>query len=314
MILLILSNLIKSQLNTNRYSNMLTYSEIFFFSIEGEAKYAGHPTIYLRLTGCNKTCAGFNNPTNVNPGSLSVLGFDPKQIKVIQDVPEISIGCDSIYSWDPQFEHLWKTQTADQIIDELEKLLPVGGWTHPKSHQNVIFSITGGEPLMNQKTLPELLLHPRMKGCKHILFETNGSVALSPKFQQTLKEWWQIDPYDRKITFSNSPKLSASGETWKSSIKPKAIYSQRMEFPNVELYLKFVCDAKDEHFDEVYKALDEYHNNGIPLNTPVYIMPMACTEGQQENIAKNVALMCMQYGFIYAHRIHCTVFSNAMGT
>lgn len=198
------------------------------------------------------------------------------------------------------------------MIDELEKLLPYG-WTHPVTKQNVIFSITGGEPLQNQKKLPELLLHPRMKGCKHILIETNGSVPVIPVFEKTLKDWWSQD-ISRIVTFSNSPKLSASGETWKSSVKPKAINSQRMEFPNVELYLKFVCDANVEHFDEVYKALEEYHNNGIPLNTPVYIMPMACTEGQQDDIAKNVALMCMQYGFIYTHRVHCTVFKNAMST
>ena len=264
------------------------------------------------MTGCNKTCAGFNNPDKVNPSSLSVLGFDPKRIQVIQDVPEIQYGCDSIWSWDPQFSHLWKTQSVDEIIDELEKLLP-HGWTHPKTHQNVIFSITGGEPLMNQKSLPELLLHPRMKDCKHILFETNGSVPIVPKFEKCLNEWWLNDT-SRIITFSNSPKLSASGETWKSSIKPKAIHTQQLYATETEIYLKFVCDAKTDHFEEVYKAVEEYHNNGIPQKTPVYIMPMACTEGQQENIAKKVALMCMEYGFIYAHRVHCTVFENAMST
>lgn len=228
-------------------------------------------------------------------------------------MPEITVGCDSIHSWHEDFSHLWTTATVDQVIDELENILPYG-WTHPVTKQNIIFSITGGEPLMHQKNLPELLLHPRMKDCKHILIETNGSVALTPRFQQSLKEWWQINPYDRNITFSNSPKLSASGETWKSSVKPKAIYSQRMEIPNVELYLKFVCDAKDEHFDEVVRALAEYHTNGVPITTPVYIMPMACTESQQTDIEKNVALMCMKYGFIYAHRVHVNVFKNAMGT
>lgn len=190
-------------------------------------------------------------------------------------------------------------------------MLPYG-WTHPVTKQNVIFSITGGEPLQNQKKLPELLLHPRMKGCKHILIETNGSVPVIPIFEKTLKDWWGQD-ISRIVTFSNSPKLSASGETWKSSVKPKAILTQ-FDLDEVDVYLKFVCDAKEEHFDEVVRALAEYHTNGVPITTPVYIMPMACTESQQTDIEKNVALMCMKYGFIYAHRVHVNVFKNAMGT
>lgn len=289
---------------------MLTYSELFF-SIEGEAKYTGHPTVYLRLTGCNKTCAGFNNPTNVDPGSLSVLGFDPKRIQVFQDIPEISIGCDSIYSWDPQFSHLWTTATVDQVIDELEKLLPYG-WTHPATKQNIILSITGGEPLQSQKALPELIDHPRLAKCKHILFETNGSVPIKDALSTSLTKWLKDDS-ERILTFSNSPKLSASGETWKSSVKPKAVLTQ-FGLGDVDAYLKFVCDAKEEHFDEVVRAMVEYHTNGVPITTPVYIMPMACTESQQTDIEKNVALMCMKYGFIYAHRVHVNVFKNAMGT
>ena len=40
------------------------WSEIFL-SIEGEAKYSGWPTVYIRFAGCNFECRGFNNPDNV---------------------------------------------------------------------------------------------------------------------------------------------------------------------------------------------------------------------------------------------------------
>lgn len=230
---------------------------------------------------------------------------------MIQDVPEISIGCDSIHSWHEDFSHLWTTASVDQVIDELEMLLPYG-WTHPVTKQNIILSVTGGEPLQSQKSLPELINHPRLAKCKHILFETNGSVPIKDALSTSLKNWLR-DDNERTLTFSNSPKLSASGETWKSSIKPKAILTQ-FDLDEVDVYLKFVCDAKEEHFEEVVRALNAYHTNGIPITTPVYIMPMACTEDQQTDIEMNVALMCMKYGFIYAHRVHVNVFKNAMGT
>lgn len=290
-----------------------------FISIEGEFSgstlrskgFAGTPTLYVRLTGCNKTCAGFNNPNNVDP--RNALTFDPKRIAVIQDIPEISIGCDSIYSWHEDFAHMWKSYTTDELIDQLEELLPNGVWTHPTSKMNYILSLTGGEPLMWQKQLPELINHPRMQGCKHILFETNGSVPLLKLFSECLTDWCKQDA-SRILTFSISPKLSASGETWKSSVKPKAIQTMLLPVDNLNLYFKFVCDAKDEHFEEVYRAMEEYWNAGISKDYGIGIMPVACTEDQQQTIAKNVALMCIKYGFSYSHRIQNTIFNNEIGT
>ena len=298
--------------------SIFSVSELFI-SIEGEFSgstalskgFAGTPTVYVRLTGCNKTCAGFNNPENLD--TRDALSFDPSRIAVVQDIPEIIYGCDSIYSWHPDFAHMWKSYTTDELIDQLELLLPNGKWTHPLSNMNYILSLTGGEPLMHQKQLSSLLIHPRMKECKHILFETNGSVPLIPAFKEVLINWCKEDA-TRLVTFSISPKLSASGETWKLSIRPKVINTMVLPVSNVNMYFKFVCDANEEHFEEVYKAMEEYWNNGISKDYGVGIMPVACTEEQQRTIARSVALMCIKYGFSYSHRIQNTIFNNEIGT
>ena len=138
--------------------SIFSVSELFI-SIEGEFSgsttlskgFAGTPTVYVRLTGCNKTCAGFNNPENLD--TRDALSFDPSRIAVVQDIPEIVYGCDSIYSWHTDFAHMWKSYTTDELIDQLELLLPNGKWTHPQSNMNYILSLTGGEPLMHQKQL-----------------------------------------------------------------------------------------------------------------------------------------------------------------
>jgi organic radical activating enzyme len=69
-----------------------------FFSIEGEAKYSGHPTVYIRFARCNFQCKGFGNPTNEDTTDVKVLGFNPKDYNTLETIPLIVKGCDSIYS------------------------------------------------------------------------------------------------------------------------------------------------------------------------------------------------------------------------
>lgn len=286
-----------------------------FISIEGEASHAGTPTVYVRFTKCNFECRGFHNP-EMNEITNEVLGFDPTKFIKVTDLPPIEIGCDSIYAWDDRFKHLWKKGDADALIDELEALLPLGRWIHPVTHQPVIFSLTGGEPTLRAKFIPELLNHPRMKDCRHILTETNCSVPLTDKFIVALTEWLGADP-QRRWTWSNSPKLACSGEQHDKAIRPDIAMKQYrllQDRPSqTEQYFKFVVDGTDESFDEIERVMAEYWAAGIPLSTQIHCMPMACVEDQQQAIAQIVADKCIQRGMRYCHRVHNTVYENAIG-
>lgn len=298
----------------------MKYVEIFR-SLEGEFSssttssrgFAGSSTIYIRTVGCNKTCSKFNNPNNVDPTSVEALGFDPKKIKLLEEIPLISIGCDSLYSWHDSFSHIWKEATLDQIIDEFEKLLPQGVWSHPVTGMPTICSITGGEPLAFwQQEVLELITHQRMKDCKHFLIETNSSVRLKPWFIAKVNEWL-LEDKSRMITFSNSPKLSASGEKWNTSIKPKCVLDQ-MQVEGANIYFKFVCDDSDSGFQEVHKAMNEYWSAGVPKTIGVSVMPMACTTEQQQQIARGVADKCIEYGFGFCLRLQNVLWGNGVGT
>lgn len=307
-----------------------TYSEIFR-SIEGEGPYTGKPTIYCRFSNCNFTCKGFNNPDNLDTESDKVLGFDPSKYNRVGDIPvAIEHGCDTVYSWSRRFRHMWQTVTTDELIDELEKLLPKNSkgepcWIHPTTGAEYMFSITGGEPTLLQKTLPDLIHHPRMKDCRHMLVETNCSLDIRKTFSDSIAKWLNEHP-NRKWTWSNSPKLSISGEAWEEAIRPNVFVEQldaidRLETAylsdtiQLEQYLKFVCDDSDEMFDEVARAVNRYSE---ALEAPVsgntvYIMPMACTGEQQTKIAMNVAEKCLDKGYTYCHRVHNDVYANAIG-
>ena len=284
------------------------WSEVFT-SIEGEGPYSGHPVTYVRFTKCNFECRGFNNPDNVEITN-EVLGFDPTEYNTLQDLPPIEIGCDSIYSWDNRFSFMWHEGDELVLAKEVYQALPNQMLINPETGLRTILSITGGEPTLRQKTIPLFLETPHLKCLRHILIETNGSVPLTDDFIDYLKEWTAAIP-GRLVTWSNSPKLSASGEPWEAAIKPEVLIQQA----NVgEQYLKFVCGPSERDFDEVERAVKTYTRAGVPPSIPVYIMPMCCVTDQQDNIAADVAAMCIDRGYIYCHRIHLDVFNNAIGT
>ena len=286
-----------------------------FLSIEGEAKYTGHPTMYIRFSRCNFACPLFNNtPNNITPDGYAPLGFEPKDYKTLQDLPLITKGCDSQYAVHPNFAHMWHKGDENTLADEVMGLLPHNAWINPKTGHDIILSLTGGEPTLRAKTIPALLQTPQFADVKRVLIETNCSVTLPDMFIQALNDWTHgRSGGDRKIIWSNSPKLSSSGEPWKKAIRPEVAVSQRGVGIS-EQYFKFVCGPNEHDFNEVEKAMKEYYLARIPKSSEVYIMPVACTEEQQQEIASKVAHMCMERGYIYCHRVQNSVFGNGVGT
>lgn len=292
-----------------------SWSEVFM-SIEGEAMYAGRPTVYIRFTGCNFECKMFNNPEGLDTTSTEVLGFDPTDYDNIYDIPLITKGCDSIYSWDPKFKHMWNTGSENELAAVVMSTIPHHTWDHPKTEQPVILSLTGGEPTLRAKYIPLLLSHPLFEDLRYILIETNCSVPLSDKFIEELNIWMRKT--DGTVIWSNSPKLSVSGESWDKAIRPDIALKQ-VQYANVrdlhiEQYFKFVCGPDDADFDEVERAMKEYYDAGISVGTSVYIMPVSCLEEQQQQIAVAVAEKCIQRGYIYCHRTHISIWGNQIGT
>lgn len=293
-----------------------SWSEVFM-SIEGEGPYSGWPTVYIRFTGCNFTCRGFNNPEGLDTSKKEVLGFDPRDYNDIYSIPLISKGCDSIYSWDKHFAHMWTQGSTDELAQLVMDTLPHGQWNNPTSGRPVILSLTGGEPTLRAKHIPELLNHPLFKELTTVLIETNAAVPLQDSFIDGLANW--LDSEDKTVIWSNSPKLSISGEKWDDAIRPDIIIKQqsildRKPSGSVSQYFKFVCGPNDKDFDEVASAMDKYFEAGIHYSSSVYVMPMACLEEQQQEIAAKVAEMCIQRGYIYCHRIQNSVFGNGVGT
>ncbi len=301
------------------------WSEVFM-SIEGEARWSGHPTVYIRFARCNFQCPLFNNPhKEVQANGYARLGFDPKNYKTIHEIPLLTRGCDSQYSVSPAFAHMWHKGDEKELAAEVLKVLPHNTFQNPVTGKRVILSLTGGEPTIRLKFWIPILEELYAHGMRTILVETNCASPMRDKDIDALYDWVlsknendhsdivKPSPTDVQIVWSNSPKISSSGESWQDAIRPEIAFMQSYR-KYTEQYFKFVCGPNDEDFDEVAKAMNAYHEAGVSKTADVYIMPVACTEEQQQQISAKVASMCMERGYIYCHRIQNSVFGNGVGT
>ena len=279
----------------------LKISELFY-SIQGEGKYMGVPSVFLRTFGCNFTCGGFGMPKGELSGERDTIAIKAEDYTDYKSLPLVSTGCDSYASWDPRFKHLSPMLTTDSIVGSIMDILPHNRWLD----EHLV--ITGGEPLLGwQRAYPELLSHEKMKSLKEITFETNGTQELSQDFKIYLQQW-KINRETNALTFSVSPKLSISGEKWEEAILPEVI----LQYESVGfVYLKFVI-ATSEDALEADKAVKQYRNRGF--RGPVYFMPCGGVESLYNLNAKNVAIEAMNRGYRYSDRLQVPLFKNAWNT
>ena len=296
----------------------LRYSEAFY-SVQGEGKFVGVPSVFLRTFGCNFRCMNFGvdksvgdrweqhargERYNAEVKALLDAGVHETTEK-FEDLPIIHTGCDTYASIYPEFKDFNKLATIDEVVEHLLSLLPEGKWTMDNG-QDVHLILTGGEPLLAwQRLYVELFEHPGMKDLKNVTIETNTTQSLHDEFYNYLNNNDRI-----QVTFSCSPKLSVSGESWDDAIKPDVAREYSL-VDGSDIYFKFVvADRSDD--DEVTRAVQQYRDAG--LECPVYLMPMGGRSEEYTLNVKEVAELCMERGWRFTPRLHISLFGNAWGT
>lgn len=303
------------------------YSELFS-SIQGEGQFTGIPTMWLRFFNCNLTCPGFGQKDLDDPDSW-VLPWETEDFSKytsLDQIPIFKTGCDSGYSWSRKIRHLIEKDTADDIADKLIQLMinqhnPKGLFQHEKSKQETHLAFTGGEPMMNQVGMAEVLksLSKKENPPRFITVETNGTRPIKDELKETIWKYYvtsEIDglvPDDRGSTlwfWSVSPKLRSSGEPWNKTICPEILAEYSEHSDNGQL--KFVVDGSDRTWYEVDKAVAAFRE--AEIYWPVWIMPEGATRESQEGdrIAK-IADDAIARGFNVSARVHCYIYGNLIG-
>jgi len=274
-----------------------------FYSIQGEGRFMGVPSVFMRTFGCNFKCAGFGLPKGESTTEVDPIAANVHLYKSYEELPLVSTGCDSYASWHPAFKHLSPFYAPEEIVENIMSILPYNRW------EDEHLVITGGEPLLKwQNIYPELLNHPKMKHLKEITFETNGTQNLTPEFKKYLLDWGVEKRGYSRLTFSVSAKLSCSGEERSVAIRPDVV----CEYQEVGYtYLKFVIATEDDA-EEALETLDIYRAEGF--TGPCYLMPVGGVENVYTLNNRRVAELAMKNGLRYSDRLQVPLFKNEWGT
>ncbi|AEE70589.1 7-carboxy-7-deazaguanine synthase QueE [Helicobacter pylori] len=176
-----------------------------FFSLQGEGKRIGKPSLFLRLGGCNFSCRGFNCKTTLHDETLT--------------------GCDSLYAVHPKFKETWDYyHEPKSLIERLEDLAP--------NYKHFDFILTGGEPSLyfNNPILISVLEHFYHKKIP-LFVESNGSI------------FFEFSPILKELHFTLSVKLSFSLEEESKRINLKAL--QNILNNAKSAHFKFVLESKN---------------------------------------------------------------------
>jgi organic radical activating enzyme len=276
-----------------------------FYSIQGEGRYMGVPSVFLRTYGCNFTCQGFGMPRgelSKEADDVAYTHINIESFQTYKDLPLVSTGCDSYASWHPAFKDLSPLMEVEGLAKSVVETLPFKEWRE----EHLV--ITGGEPLLGwQRAYPDLLDQPCMESLKEITFETNGTMRLTSNFKNYLRIW-KAENENREITFSVSAKLPCSGEPWADAIKPDVVCEYE-QFGTA--YLKFVI-ATEQDLEDALKATEEFRAGGFKGH--VYLMPVGGVESVYALNNKAVAIAAMKNGLRYSDRLQVPLFKNEWGT
>ena len=277
---------------------MIYLSEIYN-SIQGEGKFSGELSTFIRLMGCCLNCPF----------------------------------CDTKWTWresEPQPNEPLLFDNSDKIssfIDDYYKNINI----YPK---NVV--ITGGEPLLieNINTLYFLIKDLIYKYCDKLTFETTTLTDVEDIFASSMRKnliyfnsTFSIKYQSgsnylnfNNIYYSISPKLQLFCYPPKTNVKFEDIlkyYSfnydeyETLIDKNIKFYYKFVYVKKYE--EDILKLIDKLPCSFIP---EIYLMPLTPNIWDKDKYSiscQETVNFCIKYGLNYSPRLHIDLWGLKTG-
>ncbi len=245
-----------------------------FYSIQGEGRYTGTPSLFFRFGGCNMKCEGFGCE-ELAPDGTKVLG------------------CDTVYAVNKEhFSHSWiPIKNSDELLAVLDQ------YELPQNKVDIV--LTGGEPLIyaSDEIFIEFLESLHKMG--HLItFETNGSLSIN----------FEKYPIYKECIFALSVKLSNSNEPLKKRVNGDVIYSIAKN--SKEAFFKFSIDADSINLG-LEDEIDSITMHSP--KTKVYCMPLGGDKQEVEANTEPLIEFCKAKGYNFSDRLHIRIWDKNKG-
>lgn len=275
----------------------IAVNEIFGPTIQGEGRYTGTPSVFVRLNGCNLRCC-FGRPGSKEPSSI----------------------CDTPYtSHCAEKSKMYEAgELAQEIVGRIER---IGGHC-----DNSHIVITGGEPLLQQEALLDVLeaLRDECDCFNQVTIETNGSI---PPFED-FKEYgvfWSVSPkLSNSCCFEGTDVSEAMQEQHrKSRINVSALAHIVMSGDDYQL--KFVYSGP-ETVAEILTLINIVKKEITDMQGPwvqdivklrldsidqhIMLMPEGMTNEQLSMTAPGAVQACIENGWVFCDRVHIRIWGD----
>jgi 7-carboxy-7-deazaguanine synthase len=240
-------------------------SEIFH-SIQGEGKNLGRPSVFVRTSLCNLHC----------------------------------VWCDTDYTWNwvgTPFSHEKDAEVGYQKFQKKDWISEIS--TDEIVRNVLIFNclnvvLTGGEPMMQQPALVELMEKLRAANPKfNFEIETNGTLVASENLDFLVNQ------------YNVSPKLSNSGNPERLRDKTRAMF---FFSKNEKTNFKFVIAAPND-LDEVFLLIKKYKI----APEKIFLMPEGTSREKLATRRAWLVEICKTHQFNYTDRLHIEIYGSKKG-
>ena len=272
---------------------------------QGEGKHIGTRSVFIRSFACNLTCPSFGLDHGEKTSEPDDFAKAISVYKNISETPAAQYGCDSYFSWHPGFKSLSPMLNSEEVVRMA--IESAGGSFDSNPYDPIHLIFTGGEPMMPgwQKSMSEIMANISSRLAKTVALpvtiETNGTQPVGKAFKV---------PTGVKLTWSVSPKLSASGHSKDETLFPEVIAEYLKE--SSDLYLKFVVQSEKD-FDEVDDFVRAYEKE-TGIRFKVYIMPEGGTPAEyRKHSTLDLVSMAVRRGYNITPRLQVLVGENLTG-
>lgn len=230
-----------------------------FDTIQGEGRNLGRPVVFARLSDCNLKCSWCDTP--------QTWAFTPERAAVHDE--------GIVYDKDVE-------QTYIEVGEAVKN---IDGYPIKR------LVITGGEPLMQQKAIGNLIKGLREENEEYwVEIETNGTIAPNPELLELVNQ------------FNVSAKLANSGNPEKVRHKSKALETfaqcEKADF-------KFVVFGEDD-LPEILQLVEEYN---IP-HERVFLMPEGRTPEEVKAHQHELVELAKKENFNVTTRLHVLIWGK----